>query len=273
MKVKDIKYPDYPFTRMVNVKVQDSSTGRFQFDDTYPYLDDSFSYKFNRCVNAFVLRWLDNIYHRVCLGLRIEGRDILKKYKKELAGGGVSICNHVFREDAVMVCRALGKYRTMHIPVFAKHLNNSRLYYWMIRYLGGIPIAETMSGMKAFNTALDTYHARKEWIHVFPEEVRWDFYPYIRPFRKGPFTMAYKYDCPLVPLVITFRKRTGLYRLTGPKDMPLFTIKILEPVFPDRSKTRESEVLRMMKVAHDRMVEGAGIKNNPWPANPCDLGA
>ena len=79
--------------------------------------------------------------------------------------------------------------------------------------------------------------------------------------------------CPLVPLVITFRKRTGLYRLTGPKDMPLFTIKILEPVFPDRSKTRESEVLRMMKVAHDRMVEGAGIKNNPWPANPCDLDA
>ena len=119
MKVKDIKYPDYPFTRMVNVKVKDSSTGRFQFDDTYPYLDDSFSYKFNRCVNAFVLRWLDNIYHRVCLGLRIEGRDILKKYKKELADGGVSICNHVFREDAVMVCRALGKYRTMHIPVFA----------------------------------------------------------------------------------------------------------------------------------------------------------
>ena len=38
---------------MVNVKVKDSSTGRFQFDDTYPYLDDSFSYKFNTWVSYY----------------------------------------------------------------------------------------------------------------------------------------------------------------------------------------------------------------------------
>lgn len=271
MKRKDIKYPDYPFTRMVSVKVEDSSKGKYQFDEHYPYLDDSFHYKFNRQINAFVLRWLDNVYHRVCLGLRIEGRDILKKNRKELSNGGVSICNHVFREDAVMVCRALGRYRKMHIPMFAKHFNKSALYYWMLRYMGGIPIAETMSGMKEFNRALDEYNSRGEWIHVFPEEVRWDFYPYIRPFRKGPFTMAYKYNCPLVPLVITFRERKGLYRLTGPKDMPLFTIRILEPIFPDRSKSRESEVRRMLELAHARMEDGAGIENNPWPANPCEL--
>ncbi len=53
--------------------------------------------------------------------------------------------------------------------------------------------------------------------------------------------------------------------------MPLFTIRILEPVFPDRSKSRESEVRRMLELAHARMVEGAGIKDNPWPANPCEL--
>lgn len=266
-----IKYPDNPFERMVKVKVKDSSKGKYQFDENYPYLDDSFGYKVNRALNAFVLRWIDNLYHRVCFGLRIEGRDILKKYRKELSHGGVSICNHVFREDAVFVSRALNKYRSMHIPVFAKHLNNSHLFYWFIRYLGGVPIAETMSGMKKFNEAFDTFHERGEWIHVFPEEVRWNYYPYIRPFRKGPFTMAYRYDCPLVPLVITFRERKGLYRLTGPKSLPLCTIKILEPIFPDRTKARESEVNRMLELSHRRMVEGAGIENNPWPANPRDL--
>lgn len=265
------KYPDNPYTRLVKVKVEDSSQGRFQFDDTYPYLDDSFNYKFNRAVNAFVLRWLDNIYHRVCLGLRIEGRDILKKYKKELSKGGVSICNHVFREDTVMVCRALNRYRSFHLPMYAKHLNKSKIYYWMLRYLGGIPIAETSGGMREFNNALDTYNSRGEWIHVFPEEVRWDYYQYIRPFRKGAFTMAYKYNCPLVPIVVTFRDRKGFFRLTGPKDVPLFTIKILEPVFPDRTQTRKSDVERMLQEAHSRMVEGAGIKDNPWPANPSDL--
>ena len=83
--------------------------------------------------------------------------------------------------------------------------------------------------------------------------------------------MAYKYNCPLVPLVITFRERRGLYRLTGPKSLPLCTIKILEPIFPDRTKARESEVNRMLELSHSRMVEGAGIENNPWPANPRDL--
>lgn len=273
MKRKDITYPDYPFTRMVHVAVEDSSKGKYQFDENYPYLDDSFHYKLNRSINAFCLRWLDNIFHRVCLGLRIEGKDVLKKYRKELAGGGVSVCNHVFREDAVMVCRALGIYRKMHIPMYAKHFNKSALYHWMLRYMGGVPIAETTSGMKEFNRALDEFHSRGEWIHVFPEEVRWDFYPYIRPFRKGPFTMAYKYGCPLVPLVVTFRERKGIYRLTGPGDLPLFTIKILEPVIPDRANRRESEVRRMLELAHARMVEGAGIKDNPWPANPCELDA
>ena len=261
MKSKEIQYPDNPFSRMVKVKVQDSSKGRFQFDENYPYLDDSFKYKLNRSLNAFVLKCIVVPYLKVFRGLKIEGRDILKKYKKELATGGISICNHVFREDAVIVCAALGIFRKFHIPVFAKHLNNNVFYYWMIRYLGGIPIAETMGGMKEFNKALDTYHERGEWIHVFPEEVRWDYYPYIRPFRKGPFTMAYKYKCPLLPLCIKFSDRGRI------------TVKILEPVFPDGTKTRESEVNRMREIAHSRMVEGMGIKNNPWPANPSDLDA
>lgn len=266
-----INYPDNPYERIVKVKVENSSEGKYQFDENYPYLDDSFKYKFNRALNAFVLRWIDNIYHRVCLGLRIEGRDVLKKYKKELAGGGISICNHVFREDAVMVCRALNKYRSFHIPMYAKHLNKSAVYHWMLCYLGGVPIAENMAGLREFNRAIETFHARKEWIHVFPEEVRWDFYPYIRPFRKGAFTWAHDFDCPLVPLVVTFRERKGFFRLTGSKATPLFTIRILEPVFPDKNVSKKLDVDRMIEEAHARMVQGAGITDNPWPANPRDL--
>ena len=80
MKSKEIQYPDNPFSRMVKVKVQDSSKGRFQFDENYPYLDDSFKYKFNRSLNAFLLKCIVVPYLKIFRGLKIEGRDILKKY-------------------------------------------------------------------------------------------------------------------------------------------------------------------------------------------------
>lgn len=262
-----IDYPDDPFQRLVKVKVQDSTQGRFRFDETYPYIDHSFKYRFNRRLNAFVLSCIDALYHRVCLGLKIEGRENLRKYKKELSRGAVSVSNHVWREDASMICHAVQKYYTMHIPMYAKHFNN-KFFYWMIRYMGGVPVPESMAGMRGFNDAFDEFHSKGEWIHVFPEEVRWDYHKFIRPFRKGAFSMAYKYDVPIVPCVITYRERKGIFRLTGKKNVPLFTVKVLEPIFPDKSKNRKEEVDELIRKSHAAMEAAAGIELNPWPALP-----
>lgn len=261
-----IDYPtDDASKRLVEVKVEDSSKGRWQFDETYPYIDNSFSYKFNRLLNAAFQSIIVALYHRICLGLRIRGRDILRKYKKELKGGALTVCNHVWREDAVMVYHAVRRYYTMHMPVYAKHLNNPG-FYWMLRFMGGVPVPESLAGMRGFNAAFDSFHEKGEWIHVFPEAVRWDCYSFIRPFHKGTFTMAYKYGCPVVPCVITYRERKGIFRLTGKKQLPLFTIRILEPVFPNKELNRKDAILDMVTRAHAEMVEAAGIVNNPWPA-------
>ena len=261
-----IDYPkDDPSTRLVEVKVQDSSQGRWQFDETYPYIDNSFGYRFNRRLNAFLLSTLIAAYHRICLGLRIEGRENLRKYRKELKGGAVTVCNHVWREDAVMVFHAVRKYYHMHMPVYAKHLNNPG-FYWMLRYMGGVPVPESLAGMRGFNAAFDSFHEKGDWIHVFPEAVRWDCYTYLRPFHKGTFTMAWKYGCPVVPCVVTFRERKGIFRLTGKKRIPLFTIRILEPVFADKTLNRRDSVKDLALRVHKEMEEAIGVINNPWPA-------
>lgn len=268
MKIGNRIYPDSPHERMMKVKVKDSSQGRFQFDENYPYYEDSLWYRFNRALCSFVLHFLAIPYIKVAKGLKVEGRDILKKYRKEFEGGALTVCNHVFLMDAVIVCHAVRKFRSMHIPMYAKHFNNKG-FYWMIHSMGGVPVAESIAGMRKFDEAFDKFHERKDWIHVFPEEVRWDYYPYLRPFRKGAFTMAYKYDIPVLPLVITFRERKGLYRLFGSKDQPLMTISILEPVFPDKEARRKEEVNRLREQAHQEMVERMGV-DNIWPAVPLD---
>ena len=134
---------------------------------------------------------------------------------------------------------------------------------------GGIPIPEAeagMSAMKKFNEAFDEFHRRGWWFHIFPVACRWDMYKPLRPFQKGAFTMSYKYNKPLLPCVITYRERKGIFRLFGPKELPLLTVTIGEPIYPDTTQARKTEVERLRNVAHAQMQQMAGITHNPWPA-------
>lgn len=261
-----MKYPDDPFERLVKVDVEDSSKGRFRFDETYRYLDDSFGYKINQFFNSFVLWGLVSPYNLVFKGLKFEGRENLKDPR--LRNGAVSICNHCFWSDAACVYQAVKPFGRMWIPMYGKHFNGKS--WWIIKYMGGIPVAETLAGSRKFSEAFDELHARRQWIHVFPEEVRWNDYKAIRPFRKGAFAMAYKYDVPIVPCVLTYRERRGIYRLFGKKSSPLLTIKVGKPVFPDKTAPRKSEIDRLRIESHAAMERMAGIIENPWPAIPED---
>ena len=79
--------------------------------------------------------------------------------------------------------------------------------------------------------------------------------------------MSYKYNKPLLPCVISFRERKGIFRLFGPKTLPLLTVTIGEPIYPDTSQPRKSEVERLRDTAHQQMTEMAGIAHNPWSAS------
>jgi len=261
-----IDYPSDPFERLVKVEVEDSSKGKFRFDETYPYLDDSWHYKWNSILGWPVEWLLVNMINRFKYGARITGKKNLRGCRKLFKDGAMAICNHVYQFDAVSVNTALRPFRRLHIPMYAKHFNGSKS--WFMIFCGGVPVPETMAGMRKFNEAFDEFFRRKDWALVFPEAVRWDEYSPIRPFRKGAFSMAYKYNVPIIPCVITWRPRRGIYRLFGPAGRPCPTLHVLKPVLPDRSNPRKAEVDRLRVVCHAAMVEGAGITDNPWPAIP-----
>ena len=260
-------YPlDDPYAHLVKVEKADGAAEAYAFDETYPYLDNSLRFKMNCLVNAIGRWFIVSPWNRIKYGLRIEGREVLKGYREQLRKGAVCICNHVYIFDALCVCRAVRWFRPMWIPMYAKHFNGK--FGWVLRHMGGIPVAETVAGMRKFNEAFDEFHRRGDWILVFPEEVRWNYYKPIRPFRKGAFTMAYKYNVPVIPFVITYRERKGLYKLFGKAFEPLMTLKVGEPVLPDLSRTRKQEVDSMRIKLHTQMEKMAGILWNPWPAIP-----
>lgn len=259
-----IRYPkDNPYERLV-APVYDR---HIVFDEHYPYLDDSLSFRIQNWIGYnLVLYPLVFTLNHIRFGLRIRGREILKKYKKEFKNGAITISNHMYRLDCPVVLEAVHANRHTRIPMYAANFNTKD--NWFMRMVGGIPLPESMAALKKFNAAFDEFHRRGWWFHIFPEAARWDFYKPLRPFRKGAFTMAYKYGMPIIPCVITYRERTGIYKLFGKPSQPLLTVTIGEPVFPDKTNSRKDEVDRMRTEARQRMEKMAGITHNPWNIVP-----
>lgn len=259
-------YPqENPFERTLFPKFIKDVT----IDEHYPYLNDSRSYRWNLLLGYYVfLHVFLRLKLRIQMGLRIRGREVLKQYKEQLRHGAITIANHVYRLDCPCVLIAVKAKHTTRIPMFAPNFRTKDGAF--MNMAGGVPIPDSstnMSALKQFNLAFDEFNRRGYWLHVFPEACRWDFYKPLRPFQKGAFTMSYKYNKPILPCAISFRARKGIYRLFGPKDLPLLTVTIGEPLFPDTTQARKTEVERLRKRAHEQVCGMLGITHNPWPAS------
>ncbi len=239
-------------------------------DEHYPYLNDSFKYRFlNWFMCGLLLKIGLRVKLRVQMGLRYKGRENLKKYKDVLAGGAITIANHMYRLDCPCVLLAVKSKCTTRIPMYAPNFSTKDNFF--LNVVGGVPIPPAEAGitaLKKFNAAFDEFHRRGYWFHIFPEAARWDFYKPLRPFQKGAFSMSYKYNMPLLPCVITYRERTGIYRLFGKKELPLLQVEIGAPILPNRNNPRGVEVERLREEAHHTMERMAGITKNSWAVSP-----
>lgn len=261
-----LAYPqENPFERTLFPK----QIKHIDFDANYPYIDDSIGNRLNIMWGYYlVVHIILRLKLHIQMGLRIHGKAILKKYKKELSHGAITIANHVYRLDCPCVLLAVNATHKTRIPMFAPNFRTKDGFF--MRMAGGVPIPDSttnMSALKKFNEAFDEFHQRGWWFHIFPEACRWDFYKPLRPFQKGAFTMSYKYNKPILPCVITFRERKGIFKLFGKKSLPLLTVTIGEPILPDTNQPRKTEVERMRNQAHEQMCQMAGITHNPWPAS------
>lgn len=248
-------------------------------DANYPYFDESFHNKWLMFWGyIFVLRPLGWIL-RLKYGLRwqIEGE---KKWRRsscgvrrwlkqfDLSRGAITIANHCYRHDCASVLTTFHANYHTRIPMFAPNFRTKDQIY--LRIVGGIPIPEAeagLSAMKAFNAAFDEYNKLGYWFHIFPEAKRWDWYKPLRPFQKGAFTMAYKYNKPILPFAVTYRPRTGIWKLFGSADEPLTQVVIGAPIYPDTTKPRAVEVERLLNETHATICRLAGIEHNTWPSS------
>ena len=253
-------YPDQPDQPMLNPKI----IRQLNIDENYPYLDKSLKARIWHVLIYAGIFLIVFPLQKIRYGLKVEGRENFRNNKKlfKERGGALTICNHVYRWDFLAVLQAI-KFRRSWFPARADNLLGKDAA--LIRAAGGIPIPETMSAMRKFNEAFDELHAKKKWIHLFPESCRWDFYQPIRPFKKGAFTMAYRYNLPVLPLAISYREPGKIRKAFGVKH-PLITIHIGKPLLMDTELSRKDACAKIRLESHKALCDLAGIVTNQWPA-------
>lgn len=255
----------YPYPRITDqhyLKVEERR--HFDFDEHYNFIDESRSFKFKRFWFDILLALVMFPITAIRMNLRIKGRENLKKYRKELENGAITVSNHVHMWDFPALMLAL-REPSLKVLVWNRNLMGGNRIF--IRMSGGIPVpAEDPAAMEAMYFSVVDYLKRGKWLHVYSEGSMWEFYQPIRPFKDGAARFSYATQKPVLPIAFSYRKN-GFIRKKIFKSPASLTINIGEPIWPDPNaparKGREQLTIRV----NEAVCRLAGIdpKENIYP--------
>lgn len=204
---------------------------------------------YHYCPQSFVMRCLFHLITNIVsillylidtfwFGLTIEGREYLRGIC-----GGVSVMNHVHPMDCTMAKLATFPKRIFFISL--KRNFNIPFTGWLVRWLGGIPIPDSPSEMITFQKQIEEAIGRGDIIHYYPEGQLVRYYTSLREFHRGAFVTAVRTGCPIIPMVIAYRKPGFLRSLI--KKKPCVHLTICEPQYADVSLNRGAAVNELMQ--------------------------
>lgn len=247
----DITYPDRCDAHMLRVNKKRTLV----FDDTYPYYPKSFWYKLRRVGYFLLVQLIVFPLMRLTHGLRIEGRKNVRKNRKLLRSGIITVSNHVFLWDYLCVLRAITP-RLAFFPAWKDNFEGG--FGKLIRLSGGIPIpTDSIRAMAKCHRAIEEVLMHGKNLHVYPEGSLWFFYPDIRPLKLAAFKYAVKFAKPVLPITFSFRPRRGIYRLFGKK--PCVDMHIGAPLYPDATLPPNAAAEALRAEIYRKMQEMNGI--------------
>lgn len=200
----------------------ESKNQNYTLPEDYQWIRTDFRSRFRSAAIYGLAIAFSTVYCRLCLHVRFVNRKILKNTRKT---GAVVYSNHtqpvgdVF--DPALACfpnriYTLVSPANLGIPFLGK----------ILPYLGALPLAGTLSGMKELNKAVALRLAQKKCVVIYPEAHVWEYYTEIRPFPSSSFKFPVKCQTPAYAMTVTYQKR----RL-GKK--PKAVIYLDGPFYPD----------------------------------------
>ena len=253
-KTSKFPFPEDTASHYLNVKKDNGNI----YDENYPYIDSSFGFKFKQFwVRVLIVILVYPLtYIRLCL--RVKGRKNLRKNRKLLRKGAISVCNHVHMWDYLGIMAPVHHIRWPNILSWDRNISGENGP--LIRMVGGIPIPlHSLRGIQKFYKETIERVKSGGWLHIAAEASMWEYYAPIRPFKDGPAYFAYKCDRPIVPMAFSYRK-IGWFRRVFFKSIAKFTLNIGEPLFIDKSLPQDEAIKKLTIEVHKAVCKLAGFK-------------
>jgi len=172
----------------------------------------------------------------------------LEKFALLKDQGAIITCNHFNAFDNFAVYKALEnnirKKQLYKVCREGNFTNFPGLYGLFFRHCNTLPLSQNPSTMKKFLHAVEVLLKRGEKILIYPEQGMWWNYRKPRPVTAGSYRFAVKHNVPIVPLFITLNDSD----IIGGDGFPVqeYTVHVLDPIYPDPSKTAKENVKDMM---------------------------
>ena len=257
---KSKKYP-YPLDTSTHYLKITKNKG-IVFDKDYPYIDKSKGFRFKKGLVRFVIVTIVFLLTKIRLGLKIKGRKNLKKNKKIIKEGVVSVSNHIHMWDYLAFLMAIRHFKPYYLA-WDKNVNNKSGS--LVRLTGGIPIPvndinATKAYLKAINGLLDS----GGWLHIYAEGSMWEFYKPIRPFKLGAAHIAVINNKPILPISFSYRKpnfiRKHIFR-----QIATITVNVGELIYPNNDLPKKEREIDLTKRCHEAVCKLSENDNNLYP--------
>ena len=253
----DPKPTKYPFPEITDRHYLVVKKDRgIKIDKDYPYLDRSPGLRIAQAFTRLGLMLIAFPVSIIYIGLRIKGRENIRKHREELKNGVISCSNHIHMWDFISVRKAVRHFNP-NLLAWDRNLNGEN--GTLIKLVGGIPIpVNDIKASTVFLRVTENLLKDKGWLHIYAEGSMWEYYQPIRPFKPGIGYYSVKTGKPVLPLGFSYRKpswiRKNIFRQPA-----AITLTVGEPLYPDTSLPRSEREKDLIIRCHREVCRLAGI--------------
>ncbi|MCI6716214.1 MAG: 1-acyl-sn-glycerol-3-phosphate acyltransferase [Bacilli bacterium] len=162
---------------------------------------------------------------KVFKGVRVKGKRKLKKLKKT---GYIMYANHTSGRDAFLGHVFLAHPKRTYI-IGNKDAVSIFFVRRLTKDLGTLPTPDTPGALKNLNDTISMLMKKKKALMIYPEAHIWPYYTGVRPFPNTSFRFAVSNNVPCVPVVVTYQKPKGIYKL---RKKPQMIVYVGDPIYP-----------------------------------------
>lgn len=236
-----IERPDDPHAHMVHNKLAPTDK---EITADYQFIKGNVFFKLWGRIFRRIVMLIMGPYLKYKYRLKIEGKKNIRAVRRK---GCIVTVNHVHNLDNLVIGVNLLHHRKCYFITLKDNINMPFVGF-LLRTMGGIPIPTGLKAMAAFENCIGSIMEHKKALIICPEASLWPYYRGIRPFKRGAFRLAVKNEVPILPVVISFRRKLRRKQHHKKGNFKYyFTVHICPPLQADTTLAQNAQILDLQQ--------------------------